>query len=54
MPWLGTVRRMLKALNDALIFLQARKRGCAVLTRNCIDFDLLNQIDPGGQILLYG
>jgi hypothetical protein len=42
-----------KALNDSLIFLQARKLGCAVLTRNITDFDLLNQIDPDGQILLY-
>ena len=42
-----------KALNNALIFLQARKLGCAVLTRNTTAFDLLNQIDPGGQILLY-
>jgi predicted nucleic acid-binding protein len=42
-----------KALNDALIYLQARKLGAAVLTRNVSDFDLLNQIEPSGRILLY-
>jgi len=40
-------------LHDALLYLQARKLGCAVLTRNISDFDLLNQLLPGGQILLY-
>ena len=42
-----------KFLHDALLYLQARKLGCAVLTRNIGDFDLLNQLVPGGQILLY-
>lgn len=42
-----------KLLNDSLIYLQARKLGCAVLTRNIEDFDLLNQLLPSGQILLY-
>jgi len=42
-----------KLLNDSLIYLQARKLGCAVLTRNVEDFDLLNQLVPSGQILLY-
>jgi predicted nucleic acid-binding protein len=42
-----------KLLNDALLFLQARKLGSAVLTRNIGDFDLLNQLVPSGQILLY-
>ncbi len=40
-------------LHDALLYLQARKLGCAVLTRNIGDFDLLNQLVPSGQILLY-
>ncbi len=40
-------------LNDALLYLQARKLGCAVLTRNVVDFDVLNQLIPGGQILFY-
>jgi predicted nucleic acid-binding protein len=42
-----------KFLHDALLYLQARKLGCAVLTRNIRDFDLLNQLLPSGQILLY-
>ena len=40
-------------LHDALLYLQARKLGCAVLTRNIGDFDFLNQLVPSGQILLY-
>lgn len=36
-----------RALNDALIFLSAAKNGCAVLTRNISDFDLLMQLAPG-------
>jgi predicted nucleic acid-binding protein len=42
-----------KFLHDALLYLHARKLGCAVLTRNIGDFDLLNQLVPGGHILLY-
>jgi len=42
-----------KALNDALIFLTGIKYGCAVLTRNITDFDLLMQLDPRGQVLFY-
>ena len=42
-----------KFLHDALLYLQARKLGFAVLTRNIGDFDLLNQLVPGGDILLY-
>lgn len=42
-----------KFLHDASLYLQARKLGCAVLTRNIRDFDLLNQLLPSGQILLY-
>ena len=42
-----------KALNDALIFLTAAKNGCAVLTRNVKDFDLLMQLDPRGQAIFY-
>jgi predicted nucleic acid-binding protein len=40
-------------LNDALLFLQARKLGCAVLSGNIRDFDLLNQLMPSGRIILY-
>jgi predicted nucleic acid-binding protein len=35
-----------RALNYALIFLSAAKNGCAVLTRNISDFDLLMQLAP--------
>ena len=42
-----------KVLNDALIFLTARKHGCAVLTRNLSDFDLLLQLDPHGSVFFY-
>jgi predicted nucleic acid-binding protein len=42
-----------RALHDALIFLTAAKYGCAVLTRNLSDFDLLLQLDPRGNVLFY-
>ena len=42
-----------KALNDALILLTAAKHGCAVLTRNISDFDLLMQLDPSGKVVFY-
>lgn len=42
-----------KALNDALIFLTAAKNGCAVLTRNISEFDLLMQLDARGQAIFY-
>jgi predicted nucleic acid-binding protein len=42
-----------KALNDALIYLSAARNGCAVLTRNFLDFDLIMQLDPGVQALFY-
>lgn len=42
-----------KALNDALIFLTARKHGCAVLTRNVSEFDLLHQLEPKGHAIFY-
>lgn len=41
------------ALNDATIYLHALDRGHAVLTRNVRDFDAMNQIVPGGRMLLY-
>lgn len=43
----------LRLLNDALIFATARKHGMVVLTRNTDDFDLLQQLDPAGQVLFY-
>jgi predicted nucleic acid-binding protein len=42
-----------RALNDALLFASARKHGCVVLTRNVVDFDLLQQLDPSGSVLFY-
>jgi len=40
-------------LNDALIFLQAQRLGCALLSANVRDFDLLDQLRPGGRVLFY-
>ena len=42
-----------RALNDALLLATARKHGCTVLTRNIVDFDLLAQLDPTGNVLFY-
>jgi predicted nucleic acid-binding protein len=42
-----------RTLNDALLFASARKHGCVVLTRNVVDFDLLQQLDPSGSVLFY-
>ena len=35
------------------IFLTAAKNGCAVLTRNLSEFDLLMQLDAKGQAIFY-
>lgn len=42
-----------KILNDTLLFLQARKIGAAVLTRNLRDFDFLQQLHPSGNLVFY-
>jgi predicted nucleic acid-binding protein len=42
-----------RVLNDALLFATARKYGCAVLTRNVVDFDFLQQLDPSSRVLFY-
>lgn len=42
-----------KALNDALIYLQARSLGASVLTGNVADFDYLNQLVPSGRVVFY-
>ena len=42
-----------RVLNDALLFETARKYGCAVLTRNVVGFDLLQQLDPSGHVMFY-
>lgn len=42
-----------KCLNDALIYLQSRKNGWPVVTRNVTDFDYLNQLVPDGRVVFY-
>jgi hypothetical protein len=42
-----------KLLNDALVFLQALEDGQVVLTVNVGDFDILMQLVPEGQVILY-
>jgi hypothetical protein len=42
-----------RLLNDALLFATGRKHGCVLLTRNIQDFDLLQQVDPSGEVLFY-
>src|SRR5438874_11020257 len=42
-----------RVLNDALLFATARKHGCSVLTRNVLDFDFLQQLNPSGKVLFY-
>jgi predicted nucleic acid-binding protein len=42
-----------RVLNDALLFATARKYGCVVLSRNVLDFDLLQQLDPLGKVMFY-
>lgn len=42
-----------KLQNDSLVYLQSRKVGAAVLTRNRRDFDFLNQLVPSGTVIFY-
>ena len=42
-----------RSLSDVLIYQTAAKTGCAVLTRNELDFDLMMQLDPRGRTLFY-
>jgi len=42
-----------RTLNDALLYVSARRSGCTVLTRNVSDFDFLQQLDPTGRVLFY-
>ncbi len=45
-------RQQLKELlNDALVYLCAAKHGLPVLTNNKADFDLLQQMAPGGSFI---
>jgi hypothetical protein len=43
----------LRALQDCVLFLQARKLGLVVLTANIGDYDLLLQLIPTGRVLFY-
>jgi predicted nucleic acid-binding protein len=43
----------LRALQDCVLFLQARKLGLVVLTANVGDFDILLQLLPTGRVLFY-
>jgi len=43
----------LRALMDSILFLQARRLGFAVLTRNIRDYDYFLQLFPAARILLY-
>jgi len=40
-----------ECLNDVLIYLTAAKRGLPVLTANRVEFDLVQQLAPGGTFL---
>jgi predicted nucleic acid-binding protein len=40
-------------MNDALLFVTARRHGCTLLTRNVGDFDLMQQLEPAGRVLFY-
>ena len=42
-----------RTLNDAWLYVSARRSGCAVLTRNISDFDFLQQLDPAVRVLFY-
>lgn len=42
-----------KFLNDALLYLMAEQSGFALVSRNVRDLDLLMQIRPGVDVLLY-
>jgi predicted nucleic acid-binding protein len=42
-----------RVVNDALLFVTARRHGCTLLTRNISDFDFLQQLDPAGRVLFY-
>lgn len=50
---IGGIGADARGMNDALIFLQARVLGAAVLTANVNDFDVLQQILPAGRVAFY-
>jgi predicted nucleic acid-binding protein len=42
-----------RAVNDCTVFLQSRKIGATLLTRNYADFDILLQMIPEGRVAFY-
>jgi predicted nucleic acid-binding protein len=42
-----------RLMNDALLFVTARRHGCTLLSRNVSDFDLMQQLEPAGRVLFY-
>ena len=42
-----------RLMNDALLFVTARRHGCTLLTRNVSDFDFMQQLEPAGRVLFY-
>jgi predicted nucleic acid-binding protein len=42
-----------RLMNDALLFVTAKRYGCTLLTRNLSDFDLMQQLEPAGRVLFY-
>ncbi len=42
-----------RLMNDALLFVTAKRHGCTLLTRNVSDFDLMQQLEPAGRVLFY-
>jgi predicted nucleic acid-binding protein len=42
-----------RLMNDALLFVTARRHGCTLLTRNVGDFDLMQQLEPAGRVMFY-
>jgi predicted nucleic acid-binding protein len=40
-------------LNDAMLYQQALETGWVLLTRNLADFDIIQQLVPGGRVLFY-
>jgi predicted nucleic acid-binding protein len=42
-----------RLMNDALLFVTARRHGCTLLTRNVSDFDLMQQLERAGRVLFY-
>ena len=42
-----------RAVNDCTLFLQSRKLGMTLLTRNYADFDILTQMIPTGRVAFY-